>query len=195
MTIELADIGKDYGGKNILDGFSLTFESDHSYVVTGGEGSGKTTLIRIMLGLEKPDRGRMSLLGDYKYPFLNAGVVFQEDRLVEHATAVENITMVNRNNFPTVAREELGKLLPPECASMKVRDLTPEQRRVVAIVRACCVPFDMLIMDEPFSGLSPEMREKVTAFIRDKQARNPLLIATRDPSGISFARVVKLHNI
>ena len=192
MTIELAGIGKDYGGRKVLDDFTLTFESDHSYIVTGPHGSGKTTLTRIMLGLERQDRGTMSLLGDYKYPFLNAGVVFQENRLVEHATAVRNITMVNKNNFETVARQELDKLLPHGCADKRVCELTPQQKRIVAIVRACAVPFDMLIMDEPFAGLTEDMKETVCSYIRDKQARNPLLITTVDATGLSFGRIVRL---
>lgn len=192
MIIELNDIGKSYHGRPVLSHFTMNFESDHSYIVTGPAGAGKTTLIRILLHLERPDEGKMSLLGDYKYPYLNAGVVFQEDRLIMQATAIRNVTMVNRNNYAMVAKEELDKLLPAGCAEKRVGELTKEQRRLVAIVRACCVPFDMLIMDEPFAGLSAETRARVIPYIRDKQSTNPLLIATRNPEGLNFGRTIVL---
>ena len=114
MTIEAEHIYKSYDGKPVLEDFCLDISSDSSYAITGESGSGKTTLVRILLGLEKPDKGRVRLLGDYKYSRVNAGVVFQEDRLCENFSAVENVAMVNKKLSPRIAREELEKLLPSD---------------------------------------------------------------------------------
>ena len=107
MTIEVDHVYKSYDGKTVLSDFSLDIESGKSYLISAPSGSGKTTLLRIILGLEKPDRGSIRLLGDYKYSGLNAGVVFQEDRLCEDCSAAVNTAMVNRRISITSAKEEL----------------------------------------------------------------------------------------
>jgi NitT/TauT family transport system ATP-binding protein len=192
MTIDLENICKSYGDLNVLKDFNLEIEEDHSYVVTGPSGCGKTTLIRILLSLEEPDSGKVHFMGDYKYPYLNAGVVFQENRLCEDFTPVQNVVMVNRKNSAKVAREELLKLLPADCLDKPASQLSGGMKRRVAIVRACCIPSDMLILDEPFTGLDSENRKKVIDYIREKQGRNPLLITAHDTEGLEFCRKIEL---
>ncbi len=192
MTIDLENICKSYGDLKVLENFNLEIENDHSYVITGDSGKGKTTLIRILLDLEKPDSGRVHLMGDYKYPYLNAGVVFQEDRLCEDISAVQNVVIVNKKNSVKVAEEELKKLLPGDCIYKPVRELSGGMKRRVAIVRACSIPSDMLILDEPFTGLDQENKEKAIEYIRQKQGRNPLLITAHDAEGLEFCREIKL---
>ena len=192
MTIDLENICKAYGELKVLDDFCLEIESDHSYVITGPSGKGKTTLVRILLGLEQPDSGKVHLMGDYKYPYLNAGVVFQEDRLCESFTPVENVVMVGKKSSEKVAREELLRLLPQECLDKKVMELSGGMKRRVAIVRACSVPSDILIMDEPFSGLDKDNRDRALEYIREKQGRNPLIITSHDAEGFGFCREVRV---
>ncbi|MBE5843261.1 MAG: ABC transporter ATP-binding protein [Butyrivibrio sp.] len=192
MTIDLENICKSYGDLKVLDNFNLEIADEHAYVVTGDSGKGKTTLIRILLGLEQPDSGRVHYMGDYKYAYLNAGVVFQEDRLCEDCTAVQNVVMVNKKNSVKVAEEELKKLLPADCIHKPVRELSGGMKRRVAIVRACAIPSDMLILDEPFTGLDQENREKAIEYIRQKQGSNPLLITAHDAEGFEFCREIKL---
>ena len=192
MIIEVKEVSKFYDGKKVLDNFSLHIESEHSYIITGDSGAGKTTLLRLILGLEKPDEGKVGLLGDYKYPFINSGVVFQEDRLCEDYDAVTNVTMVSKKVFRQTVIEELKKLLPEEALFKPVRELSGGQRRRVAIVRACAIPSDVLIMDEPFTGLDDKARETAIAYIRDKQGTGPLVITTHDTKGLEFGRLIDL---
>ncbi len=192
MTIDLENICKSYGDLAVLKDFNLEIEEDHSYVLTGPSGCGKTTLVRILLSLEEPDSGKVHFMGDYKYPYLNAGVVFQENRLCEAFTPVQNVVMVNRKNSAKVAREELLRLLPADCLDKPVSQLSGGMKRRVAIVRACCIPSDMLILDEPFTGLDSENRNKVIKYIREKQGRNPLLITAHDTDGLEFCRKIEL---
>ena len=192
MTIEVKDIKKSYDGRNVLNGFSLNIESEHSYIITGPSGCGKTTLLRLILGLEKPDAGTVKLLGDYKYPFINSGTVFQEDRLCEEYDAVTNVTMVSRKVFKETVTEELLKLLPEEAIHKPVKELSGGQKRRVAIVRACAIPSDILIMDEPFTGLDDESREKCIEYIRHKQGSGPLVLTTHDTRGLGFGRVIQM---
>jgi len=192
MIIEVKDVSKSYGEKKVLDGFNLNIEDEHSYIVTGGSGAGKTTLLRLVLGLEKPDSGKVGLLGDYKYPYINAGVVFQEDRLCEGFSAVTNCAMVSKKVFKQTVREELLKLLPKDKVDIPVKNLSSAERRMVCIARACCIPSDVLVMDEPFKGLNPSEKEKAISFIRDKQGSGSLVIASEDTTGLDFGRIITL---
>lgn len=192
MIIEVKDVSKAYGEKKVLDGFNLNIEDEHSYIITGGRDAGKTTLLRLVLGLEKPDSGKVGLLGDYKYPYINAGVVFQEDRLCEGFSAVTNCAMVSRKVFKQTVREELLKLLPEDKVDIPVKNLSSAERRMVCIARACCIPSDVLVMDEPFKGLNPSEKEKAISFIRDKQGSGSLVIASEDTSGLDFGRIITL---
>ena len=192
MTIEIKDVSKSFNGQKVLDNFNLNIESEHSYILTGPSGCGKTTLLRLILGLEEPDNGTVKLLGDYKYPFINSGVVFQEDRLCEDYDAVTNVTMVSKKVFRQTVIEELKKLLPEEALFKPVKELSGGQRRRVAIVRACAIPSDVLIMDEPFTGLDDKSREAAIAYIRDKQGTGPLVITTHDTKGLEFGRLIDL---
>ena len=192
MIIEIKDVSKSYGEKKVLENFSLNIEDEHSYVITGPEGSGKTTLMRLILKLDQVDSGKVGLLGDYKYPFINAGVVFQEDRLVESLDAVSNIVMVSKKIFRQTVAEELCMFLPEDRIFVPARELTSQERRIVAIIRALAIPSDVLIMDEPFTGLDDKAREAAIAYIRDKQGTGPLVITTHDTKGIEFGRLIAL---
>ncbi|MBO4457592.1 MAG: ATP-binding cassette domain-containing protein [Butyrivibrio sp.] len=192
MIIEIKDVSKSYGNKKVLENFSLNIESGHSYVVTGEPGCGKTTLVRIILGLEDEDSGSVSLLGDYKYPYIVSGTVFQDDRLVMSLNAIDNVCMVSKKLFRQNVRSELMKLLPGSVLDKPVEELTQGQRRMVAITRACCIPNDVLIMDEPFVGMSEEEKREAISFIRDKQGSGPLFIAARDTAGLDFARIINI---
>jgi ABC-type multidrug transport system ATPase subunit len=194
MTIEAEHICKSYGPKAVLEDFSLSISSDSSYVLTGESGAGKTTFLRILLGLEKPDKGRIRLLGDYKYSRVNAGVVFQEDRLCENFSAVENVAMVNRRLSARIAREELEKLLPADELDKPAAELSGGMRRRVCIVRACVVPSDVIVMDEPFTGLDDENRRRCIEYIRSIQGATPLILTAHSLEGLGFCKNIPIRN-
>ena len=193
MTIEAEHIFKSYDGRNVLNDFSLDISSDSSYAITGESGAGKTTFLRILLGLEKQDQGRVRLLGDYKYSWVNAGVVFQEDRLCENFSAVENVAMVSRKLSPRIAREELEKILPSDQLDKPVRELSGGMRRRVCIIRACIVPSDVIIMDEPFAGLDEDNRKKCIQYIRSIQGTTPLVVTAHSLEGLDFCKAIPIH--
>lgn len=193
MTIEIENVSKSYNGKPVLKNFSLDISSDSSYLITGESGAGKTTLLRILLGLDQPDSGRVRLLGDYKYSRVNAGVVFQEDRLCESFSAVQNVAMVSRKLSERIAREELEKLLPADELDKPVRELSGGMRRRVCIVRACSIPCDILVMDEPFTGLDAVNRKNCIAYIRNLQGSTPLVLTGHSAEGLGFCKMVPVH--
>ncbi len=188
MTIQLQDICKTVQGKEVLKDIQWEIGSDDCWLLAGSSGSGKTMLLRIILGLEKPDRGSVNLLGDYKYSSVNAGVVFQEDRLCEQFSAIENVAMVNERLSETVAKEELVKFLPEERLSIPVCELDALERRLVVMIRACIIPSDLLLLDEPFRGMDDALRSRAIAYIRDKAGHKGIVFVQQDDSGLEFCR-------
>ena len=188
MTIQLENICKSVAGQKVLENVNWEIGSDDCFLLTGPEGSGKTMLLRLILGLEKPDSGRVNLLGDYKYASVNAGVVFQEDRLCEQFSAIENVAMVNERLSGMVAEEELVKFLPSDRLILPVSALTPLERRLVVMIRACIIPSDILLLDEVLRGMDDALRKKVVSYIRDKAGHKGIVFVQRDNKGLEFCR-------
>ena len=188
MTIQLENICKSVSGQQILKDINWQIASEDCWLLTGPSGSGKTMLLRLILGLEKPDSGSVNLLGDYKYANVNAGVVFQEDRLCEQFSAVENVAMVNERLSETVAAEELSRFLPQDRQTVPVCELNETERRLVVMIRACIIPSDILLLDEPFRGMDTDLRSRVITYIRDKAGHKGIVFVQRDESGLEFCR-------
>ena len=188
MTIQLQDICKSVSGKEILKNINWEIGSDDCFLLTGPGGSGKTMLLRLILGLEKPDSGSVNLLGDYKYASVNAGVVFQEDRLCEQFSAVENVAMVNARLSEMVAEEELVKFLPRERLFIPVSELDEVERRLVVMIRALIIPSDLLLLDEVLRGMDEPLRTKVISYIRDKAGHKGIVFVQRDDTSLTFCR-------
>ncbi len=193
MTIELDGITKAYDGQSVLENVSLSIADGARIALTGESGAGKSTLLRILLGLEQPDAGGVHLMGDYKYSYLCAGTVFQEDRLIEDVSAVANVAMCNRKTAPATARRELLRLLPEELLDKPVRELSGGERRRVCIVRALSIPADFFVMDEPFTGLDEANRERALSYILEKQGENALVLAAHDAQKLPGFRVIHLE--
>ena len=188
MTIQLENICKSVAGREVLKNVNWEIGSDDCFLLTGPAGSGKTMLLRLILGLEKPDSGSVNLLGDYKYASVNAGVVFQEDRLCEQFSAIENVAMINERLSAMVAEEELVKFLPADRLVIPVSALTPLERRLVVMIRACIIPSDILLLDEVLRGMDADLRKKVVTYIRDKAGHKGIVFVQRDDAGLEFCR-------
>ena len=88
MSIKLTDITKSFGRKTVLENFSMNLEKGSRTAIISPSGSGKTTLFRIIAGLEKRFDGKREVEG-------KIALMFQEDRLFEHSTVLENVTAVS----------------------------------------------------------------------------------------------------
>ncbi len=192
MTIEVENVSYTSEGKEVLKDISWEISSDDIWLLSGPEGSGKTALISIIIGTLKPTSGRVRLLGDYKYDRVNAGVVFQEDRLFDKMSAAENVAIVRPETSAEVAAEELVKLMPQPFVSGPVCGLPPMFRRVTAIVRAVSVPSDILILDEPFRDMDDMMTKQVFSYIKEVAGHKGIIIAQRDQGPLPALRNLKL---
>ncbi len=175
MKLVLHDISKSFGSLSVLDHVSAELESGHVYCLMGPSGSGKTTLFRIIMGLESPDDGYISGID----PDTRIAAVFQEDRLCEEFTPVENVMMVTGKAYTRdKIRKELAVILPEESLDRPVDTLSGGMKRRTAICRALLAPSDLILMDEPFTGLDEDTRLNVSGYIREKSAGKLLLFST-----------------
>lgn len=192
MTIELEKVSVAFDEKTVLKELTLDLSTDGTYLVTGPGGCGKTTLLRVIMGLCKPTSGRIRLLGDYKYTWLACGAVFEDDRLFGSLSAVHNVSVIRKLTSDKAAREELVCLLPAERTELPVRQLSQAERRAVCIVRALSVPADILVMDEPFAGMNDEERRTAFRYIMDHRGSTPLVIAASDGAGMETFKRIEL---
>ena len=150
MKLQICDLRKQFDGVAVLDHVSMELESGHIYCLTAPSGKGKTTLFRILMGLETADSGRLFM---ERVPI---GAVFQEDRLCETFSAVDNVLMTSPSSMSRAeVRRELMELLPEEVLDRPAATLSGGQKRRVAICRALCALSELLILDEPITGLDP----------------------------------------
>ena len=168
--LTITNVSKRYGEHVVLNQFSAELPLAGVTVLRGASGAGKTTIFRLLLGLEQPDAGEITGMQGKK-----PAVVFQEDRLLPWATALENVSLVSDAAIAEAALSRLGlndSLLQLPSA------LSGGMRRRVALARALAYGGDLLFLDEPFTGLDEENRRIAASAILD--AHVPVFIITHD---------------
>lgn len=144
---------------------------DHGVVCLWGvSGCGKTTALRLLAGLEKPQKGKVNGAN-------RVSMVFQEDRLLPWRSALENVTLVGAEQ--SVARDILSTLGLSDAEMMEPpAHLSGGQQRRVALARALAVPSDLLLLDEPFNGLDEGTWQDVVPLIRKAAESRPVVLVT-----------------
>lgn len=175
--ITLRGITRRFGDELVLDALDLDLVEGRVTALMGTNGSGKTTLGRLLLGLLSPDAGEIRGLDR-----LRRAAVFQEDRLCEQLTAVANVRLVLDRDVPvsTVVSELRGVGLDAESLVKPVRELSGGQRRRVAIVRALMTDADLVVLDEPFTGLDTDAKALLLAYVRERCQHRTTLLITHD---------------
>lgn len=170
MDIRIEGLWKSYGSQAVLADFSCTFSQGITCLMAPS-GRGKTTLLRLLLGLETPDSGSISGLEG-----LRLSAVFQEDRLLDFAPALGNLRFAAGETFDEARGlallEELGL---GDCGQKPAGDFSGGMRRRLSLARALCVPFDFLLLDEPFAGLDEENRRRAADVIR-RQSQGKIVV-------------------
>ena len=165
-AIELNNVSFSYGERQVLDGFSLCIGEGDRVCLTGASGCGKTTVLRLVLGLIKPS------VGTVKAP-KRISAVFQEDRLFKTGDVLRQISVTGTYDG---ARELLGKAGMSDIAHMHIDELSGGMRRRVALLRALNFDADAIVLDEPFNGIDEKNRETAARLILEKFGDKPILL-------------------
>lgn len=191
MELNVTDLSKAFDSRPVLEHVNLTLTFGKCYCLMGPSGSGKTTFSRILLGLEQADSGAIEGLKGKRL-----GVVFQEDRLCEDVNSIQNVAMaasgsVQKNKKR--AAKELLRLLPEESLSRPVSTLSGGMKRRVSIVRALFPPSDLLVMDEPFSGLDEEAKLAAIRYLAEKSSGKLVIVITHQEEDIALLNAVPIR--
>ena len=159
---------------------------DGPAVLWAPSGWGKTTLLRILMGLEAPTSGSVEGVG-------RVGAVFQEDRLCPQLTArgecgagaARRSSTRSKTQYKEQIRKDLIQLgLDDEALALPARKLSGGQKRRTALLRALWAESDTLLLDEPFTGMDPAAMKKAAAMLKARCGAKPALLATHDQAAI-----------
>lgn len=151
--MKLQNIGKSYGKQEVFKDFTLEIEEGEILCVLGESGGGKTTLLNILAGLIPFEGTAESVPSEVSY-------IFQEPRLVPNLTVRQNLSYVGGEGNRIEALLSGTELL--NVANKRPSALSGGEKQRVAIARAFCVPFSLLLMDEPFSSLDTALKIRLS---------------------------------
>ncbi len=181
--LTLTDVSKSYDGRSILGGISLALHRGDVVLVTGPSGCGKTTLLRVLLGLTKPDGGERIAA-----PEMRMSAVFQEDRLCEAFSAWQNIALTGSEKDREGICAALRNLGIEEPVKKPVREFSGGMRRRVAWVRALSTQSDVLVLDEPFSGLDAARIRGMLAELKACDGTRAIVLVTHGDAELARLR-------
>jgi ABC-type Fe3+/spermidine/putrescine transport system ATPase subunit len=181
MSIILKNIYKTIGKKTILNNLYLEVKQGEFHVVLGPSGEGKSTLLSIIAGLIKPDKGKIfindQLINDLPPQKRNVGFVFQDYALFPHLTVYENVTYglrtkkESRRNIAETARQYLELVQLQEHQNKYPSELSGGQKQRVALARALATQPQVLLLDEPLSHLDACQRERLKSELKHIQQK------------------------
>lgn len=172
--MRLADICKSYGEKAVLKDFSAVFPNGGFSWVMGQSGCGKTTLLRIIAGLEEYSGSITQLPGG------GISMVFQEDRLFGSLSALENCALVSDKSGSEIREMLISTGLSDDDITRPADMLSGGMKRRTAIVRAVCRDFGLMLMDEPFKGIDSENKIKTAQLISRVCSGKTVIAVTHD---------------
>ena len=190
MIIQTSDLHKAYGRHEALRGLNLTVPDGSAFALIGANGAGKTTTIRVLLNLLAPSAGTATVLGMdsrrlSRLELAQIGYVSENQRMPGRLTVSQYLAHLRAfyaNWDSELERSMLTQLrLPPE---RKIADLSHGMRMKMAL--ACALPFrpKLLVLDEPFSGLDPLVRDEFMGRLLEQAGAMTVLISTHELADI-----------
>jgi phospholipid/cholesterol/gamma-HCH transport system ATP-binding protein len=180
--IEVDGLEKSFGDKRVYEGLSLTVGRGEALCIVGGSGSGKSVLLRMIIGLERPDRGSMRFDGQDLSDLDEAGwaevrtrvaMMFQNGALFDSLSVADNVAYPLRQrrqlDEATIAervRDRLALVDLPDAGELFPAALSGGMKKRVALARAIVAEPEVLLLDEPTAGLDPPTTRKIDELMR-----------------------------
>lgn len=181
-AVSLRDVHKSFGAKKVLAGVNLTIPSGKSLVVIGGSGTGKSVMIKCILGLLRPEKGSIEMDGREitKLPAAERdalmdkfGMLFQGGALFDSLKVWENVAFgliygrgMDKDQAHAIALEKIAAVgLKPEIGNLYPAELSGGMQKRVGLARAIAAKPDIIFFDEPTTGLDPIMADVINDLI------------------------------
>lgn len=175
--IGLKNVTFSYEDKKVLDHYDLLLEEGKIHVLMGPSGQGKTTILRLLAGLEKPQEGEILTAG-------RCSVCFQEARLFPEMTCLDNLRCVLPKERKQEAYEWLKKVHLEKEAQNFPEELSGGMQKRLALAR--CLAYGkedtvtLILLDEPFSALHEELRDEMRALVKAEVKNKTVLLISHD---------------
>ncbi len=195
MLVELKNISKSYEEKKIFDKYNFRLEDGEMVAIVGDSGTGKTTLINIIGGLDEADEGQICI-DEYICPYKSRklkekmyreyiGFLFQNYALVENYTVYENLELatkyVAKNARKRLCEEALSQVGLSDKRDVKVYKLSGGEQQRVALARLMVKPNKLILADEPTGALDADNRDNVVKILRGmNKLGKGVIIVTHD---------------
>lgn len=187
----IKEITKLYGKQKVLENISFNLNESERICIYGKSGIGKTTLLRIIAGLEKADSGEITFVG-------KVSMVFQEDRLLENTDVYTNLYCVLGSRFDKAEADMHLKEVGLEGAGNKiVSELSGGMKRRVAIVRCMMKSSEIILLDEPFKGLDTILKDNIIRYVVKYLNGRAVIMVTHDISEAEKiqAEIIEIKNL
>jgi phospholipid/cholesterol/gamma-HCH transport system ATP-binding protein len=204
---------KSFGKNHVLDDFNLTLQKGETVVVLGKSGSGKSVLIKCIIGLLKPDQGSIEMLGE-NIPELNnealdkirarVGFLFQSNALYDSMTVRENLEFPLRRHWIKTVQQDVNNMVLEALEDVGLKhtvDMMPSElsggmRKRIALARTLILKPEIILYDEPTTGLDPITGKEIIRLMKEIQLKynTSSLIISHDMNCVKMAsdRVVIL---
>ena len=195
--VEMRNVHKRFGNHSVLTGLNLTVEQGQALGMLGPSGIGKSTVLRLIAGLDNPDSG------DIRIASPRIGYVFQEPRLMPWDSALNNVAMplraqgVDKHEALTRARYYLKCMELTDFEYAYPNQLSGGMRQRVSLARAFSVTPDILLLDEPFTGLDARLKKSMKKLLEAtmKDSKAAIIHVTHDPAELldRTDRIIRLE--
>ena len=198
-VISINGLYKSFGDEHVLNGIDFTLLKGENFAILGKSGSGKSVLIKIIVGLLKPDKGEVIVLGkqvdklnrkELDLLRMRVGFSFQSSALYDSMNVYQNLAFPLTMNFRNLSKKEVGKAVEEVLESVGLTeklyqmpsDLSGGQRKRVGIARMLILKPEIMLFDEPTAGLDPITSSEIIELINEvrKQNNASSLIITHD---------------
>ena len=178
VTVECQNLSKSFDNKLVLDDVTMSFQSGKATAIMGPSGEGKTTLARIIAGLETADSGRVDFSEPARVSFL-----FQEDRLLPWLNIYDNIALAQGGAECSARVRALAERLEISDTLWQLpAALSGGMKHRAALARAFAADAGLLILDEPFRGLDEELKERIVNRLwKEETAEKTVILITHSP--------------